>query len=190
MIVHFIASKSSIEKDIEFYREIIDSIHQLGSELSRDWVEEAYKYTKLGKNEQKLDWQKINQENIEAMAKADVIIAEATTKSFATGYQVAAAIYQKKPTLILTRNNSLGGTFGSGIQSDFVRHNDYKAGDLKDIISDFLNENTIDTKDLRFNFFIDRQIHNYLRWASFNTGKTKAELLRELVHREIKKDSN
>ena len=40
---------------------------------------------------------------------------------------------------------------------------------------------------MRFNFFIDRKIYNYLRWASFKTGKTKAEILRDLVENEIEK---
>ena len=38
---------------------------------------------------------------------------------------------------------------------------------------------------MRFNFFIDRPIYNYLRWAALKTNKTKAEILRELVQREI-----
>jgi predicted DNA-binding protein len=50
----------------------------------------------------------------------------------------------------------------------------------------FLEDNNISTKDMRFNFFIDRPIYNYLRWAALRTGKTKAEILRELVQREIK----
>jgi predicted DNA-binding protein len=54
-------------------------------------------------------------------------------------------------------------------------------------VSQFLEQNHIENKDLRFNFFIDRQIYNYLRWASFKTGKTKAEILRELVLHDIER---
>ncbi len=185
MLVHFIASKSTILKEIDSYRVIIQTIEQLGHTISRQWVEEAYTFALNRENEEKLDWRSINDENVEALSKADVVIAEASTKSFSTGFQTAAAIQQKKPTLILTKNDSLKGTFGSGIDSDFVRYANYSQDTLKDIIADFLNENNIDAKDLRFNFFIDRQIYNYLRWASYKTGKTKAEILRELVNKEI-----
>jgi hypothetical protein len=62
---------------------------------------------------------------------------------------------------------------------------DYNEKNLEGIMREFFVENDIQTKDMRFNFFIDRPIYNYLRWTSLKTGKTKAEILRELVEREI-----
>lgn len=187
MLVHFIGSKGDIKKDIAQYREIISIITGLGCELSREWVEQAYEFSMNKGIAEDLDWKKIGKENMEALALADVVIADATTKSFATGYQTAVAIQQKKPTLVLSKDDGLLGTFGSGIESDFVRVKIYNRNNLKDIITDFINENTIDVKDMRFNFFIDRQINNYLRWASYTYGKTKAEVLRDLVKKEIEK---
>jgi len=52
----------------------------------------------------------------------------------------------------------------------------------------FLKENDVSTKDLRFNFFIDRKIHNYLRWVSYKTGKPRSEIIRELLNREIERE--
>lgn len=68
-----------------------------------------------------------------------------------------------------------------------MRTANYTLDDVPDIVADFINENNIDNKDLRFNFFIDRQIYNYLRWAAYQTGRNKSEILRELVLREIEK---
>ena len=187
MIVHFIASKTSLKTDAEYIQRIVDIVRDLGHELARDWVGEERDFIAKGKKHESIDWRTVNQENIEALSKADIIFAEASAKSFSTGFQVANAIQQKKPVLILTRNNALAGTFGSGIASDFVRTENYTLDDVKDTISDFINENNVENKDLRFNFFIDRQIHNYLRWASYKTGKNKSEILRELVLREISK---
>lgn len=187
MIIHFIASKSSLKNDHEHIQQIINAIHGLGHEFARDWMSEERDIIS-GKTERKdIDWRVVNQDNIAALSKADVVIAEASARSFSTGFQVANAIQQKKPVLILTHNNALSGSFGSGISSDFVRTENYTIDNVKDIISDFINENNVDNKDLRFNFFIDRQIHNYLRWASYKTGKNKSEILRELVLREINK---
>lgn len=186
MIVHLIGSKSQIEEDIKYFRDIKRIVEKNGHTLGRDWIEEVYAEHQNEKQHKDEQWKDIFHENIAAMAKADVVIAEATAKSFSIGYQVATALQQKKPVLILTRNNSLGNTLGSGIASDFVQFANYEESTLEQVIVDFLKENTVDTKDLRFNFFIDRQIYNYLRWASYKTGKTKAEILRELVDREIK----
>lgn len=185
MIIHFIASKSSLKSNYQYFKTILDTIAELGHEVARDWVGEEYEMVEQGKSHDTIDWQAVNVENMEALSRADLVIAEATAKSFATGFQVANAIQLKKPVLILTRNNALAGTFSSGISSDFVRKEDYDLKNVRDIISDFINENNIENKDLRFNFFIDRQIYNYLRWAAYKTGKNKSEILRELVLREI-----
>jgi len=187
MIVHFIASKSNLKQNYEYLKLITDTIRNLGHEFARDWLDDEYAFIQKGKKHDTIDWRIVNEENMEALSRADIVIAEATAKSFSTGFQVANAIQQKKPVLILTRNNALAGTFGSGISSDLVRSKNYTEENAQDIITDFINENNIDSKDLRFNFFIDRQIHNYLRWAAYRTGKNKSEILRELILREIKK---
>jgi hypothetical protein len=187
MVVHFITSKASIASDTEYIRKIVEVIHDLGHELARDWVRAELDFVKTGKKHDSIDWRVVNEENLEALSKADVVIAEATARSFSTGFQVANAIQQKKPVLILSRDNALVGSFSSGISSNFVHSESYTKDNVQDIIADFINENTFDNKDMRFNFFIDRQIYNYLRWASYKTGKNKSEILRELVLREIEK---
>jgi hypothetical protein len=185
MIVHFIASKGSIEKYIGNYRQIIEIIRGLGHEIARDWVEREYNLQKKNGTHSSINWQEVAEENTTALARADIVIADASAKSFSTGFQVANAIQQKKPVLILADDGSLKDTFASGIKSDFINIAEYTNENLKDIICDFMVNNEIDNKDLRFNFFIDRKIHNYLRWASYKTGKNKSEILRELVIREI-----
>lgn len=185
MIIHFISSKSNLKDDYPYLKQITVAIKKLGHELARNWVESEYKYSKSGKKPEDIDWREVHSDNMSALSRADLVIAEASAKSFSTGFQVANAIQLKKPVLILTRNDALKGTFGSGISSDFVRNETYTSDTLRDIITDFINENNIDNKDLRFNFFIDRQIYNYLRWAAYKTGKNKSEILRELIIREI-----
>jgi hypothetical protein len=186
MIVHFTTSKQDIKVEYENIAKIAGVVKGLGHTFAREWWDDEYKRAQTGDAVSELDWKKINEENMGALARADVVIIEATGKTFSVGFQLANAIQQKKPTLVLTKNNSLSGTFGSGISSDFVRFANYDNDeDIAKAIGDFLRDNTIDTKDMRFNFFINRPIYNYLRWASFKTGKTKAEILRELVEREI-----
>jgi len=40
---------------------------------------------------------------------------------------------------------------------------------------------------MRFNFFINSEIYNYLKYEAYVTGKNKSEILRELVLKEIRK---
>lgn len=187
MIVHFVASKGEILKRYSDYEKIRSAILALGHTIAYDWIDAEREFWEAGKKHNKADWEEIISKNMAALARADVVIAEASAMTFSTGYLVAHAINQKKPVLVLTRDNQLEGTFGSGIVSDFVRLVDYSESDVRDVIAEFINDNNIDSKDLRFNFFIDRQIYNYLRWASYKTGKNKSEILRNLVLREIEK---
>ena len=78
----------------------------------------------------------------------------------------------------------------TGLDNALVRYREYNNDNLEDIIRQFLTDNDVKAKDLRFNFFLDRQIYNYLRWASLKTGKTKAKILRELVMKEINKNGS
>lgn len=185
MKVHFITSKITSENNIEALRKVVASIRKTGHEIADDWLEAAYERENNPSSEH-ADWQSIFKTNIATIAKADVVIAEATNDSFAVGYQVAVAIQQKKPVLLLRRKGAEKNTFVSGVAEDWARREEYDDNTLDAAIVKFLDENDIATKDMRFNFFIDRPIYNYLRWAALKTGKTKAEILRELVQREIK----
>lgn len=187
MIVHFIASKGEILKRYEDYERIRSTVLALGHTLAYDWIDEERKFWQSGKKHTQAEWEEIVNKNMAALARADVVIAEASAMTFSSGYLIANAINQKKPVLVLTRDNQLEGTFSSGVVSDFVRLVNYSESDVRDYIADFIDENNIDNKDLRFNFFIDRQIYNYLRWAAYKTGKNKSEILRDLVLREIEK---
>jgi hypothetical protein len=92
----------------------------------------------------------------------------------------------KKPILVLNREGVEKSFFASGIETG-IDYRKYTQSTVNEILITFLKNNDIAIKDMRFNFFIDRPIYNYLRWAAQKTGKTKAEILRELVQNEIEK---
>lgn len=186
MIVHFIGSKGNIDQEIGHYRRIVDYLKSKGHTLVRDWIEETHE-AKSKQIEQIADWSKIDAEDAASISRADIVIVEATKKSFFVGYRMAQAVQQKKPTLILYRDNSFPGAVDLSNSANIIFASEYNKDTLEKILDKFLEENTINVKDMRFNFFIDRSIYNYLRWAALKTGKTKAEILRELVKTEIDK---
>lgn len=186
MIVHLTGSSRSIEADRPFLRTIVDTVHAEGHALARDWIEPAYRRQV---KQDEADWSAIFRDNIQAITRADVVIVEATSYGFSQGFQLATALQQKKPTLLLWRvGSAFPDHFGSGVSSEFLFNHSYTSkAELEDIVALFLEDNTLTTKDMRFNFFIDRQIYNYLRWASTKTGRTKSELLRSLLEKEIER---
>lgn len=186
MLVHFITTVTSLDENIESLRLVMKTVQDKGHVLARDWIEAAYADIQKGVESKKDDsWQSIIEENFEAIAKADVIIVDVSYDSTAIGYQVATAIHQKKPTLLILKEGMKVPPFTWNIPSSFLSRIEYNKDTITDKITPFLTDNDITTKDMRFNFFIDRPIYNYLRWSALRTGKTKAEILRELVQREI-----
>lgn len=186
MKVHFITSRPTLEKDIEVLRMILRLIKESGNTVSHDWIESAFD-REIEARKPADDWALIYRQNLEAIAQSDVVIAETTYENFSVGYQIAVAIQQKKPVLLLRHETADKNAFVTGVEDGWVKHGQYKGKDVLPMVEKFLNENNIQSKDMRFNFFIDRKIYNYLRWAAFKTGKTKAEILRDLVQNEIEK---
>lgn len=187
MKVHFIGAKQRIKERIKDYRTIVKAIHSHGDQVTDDWLESAYELAMRAGRQEELDWNGIYHDNMEALARADVVIADITDTNFAIGYMTAVGLQHKKPTLLLYKDGAISGTMASGMDETLVSMEEYDDNSAELIVKQFLDENHVETKDMRFNFFIDRPIYNYLRWASYKTGKTKAEILRELVTREIDK---
>lgn len=187
MIIHLTTSKRSLVEEIDTLRQIVKLIEAKGHTVAGNWIESAYKNAL--KNIPP-DLTKTYRQSMEEVNKADAIIAEVTHSSFGVGYQVATAIHQKKPTLLLSQEGAETNALIKGLDNKVVQYRAYNKATLPRLVEDFIEENDIQAQDLRFNFFIDRQIYNYLRWTSHKTGKTKARILRELVLKEIQKEED
>lgn len=191
MIAHFIGSRSHILEEIDYYRIIVAALKQAGYEISHDWVEEAYGLASEKAIKRPSEtWREVDRQYEDAVQKADVVIVDVTHRGFFVGYRTALAVAQKKPLLLITRETSDLAVSGVNTPAGFVRSTVYDAKNLEAIVKEFLEENIIDTKDLRFNFFLDRPTYNYLRWMSSKTGKTKAEIVRSLLQKEMHKDND
>ena len=184
MIVHFTCSKRLLAENSDTLRRVVRAIKRR-HELASNWIDD---YARTKNKGDAYDFDEAHRKSIEELAKADVFIAEVTHSSFGVGYQAAVAIQQKKPMLLLSREDASNDSMVRGLDKALVRYRAYTEDSLGQIIESFLDDNDVQAKDLRFNFFLDRQIYNYLRWASFRTGKTKASILRELVQKEIRQN--
>jgi hypothetical protein len=188
MLVYFSGSTRNIENDIGIYRRIINAVREHGHIVARDWVETAYLQETRENKKAKLDWidWSIVGEVEATLEGCDLVIAEASdTSTFGVGYEVSQALQRGKPTLLLVNKDADARSYAHGIKSKLVSYCTYDDDNLESLVGAFIEENTINTKDLRFNFVIDRQIHNHLRWRSYKTGKTKAEVVRDLLQRDM-----
>jgi hypothetical protein len=189
MIVQIIGSAKNLKEDLPFYHAVIEVIHDSGAVIARDWISAAQNRIDKGivRDDAKVEWDDVHKENNEAISRSDIVIIEATNYGFQEGFYTSQALQQKKPILLVTRNN-IRSQLIYGIRHKLLSTQHYNdKDDLKKIVTKFIKANTISTKDLRFNFFIDRQIYSYLREASYETGKNKSEIIRELLEQEIDK---
>lgn len=184
MLVHIVGSRGKLDEDMKYLRSIAKLIKAEGHELVNNWVDESLGDVNSDDYNEKFDWALLYKESMEALSRADAVVAETSNPSFSVGYQVAQAVAMKKPILVLNREGVDKSFFASGIEVG-IEYQKYTPETVEAILNKWLRDNDIGTKDMRFNFFIDRAIYNYLRWTALKTGKTKAEVLRNLVEREI-----
>ena len=191
MIIFLTGSSWELREDLPFLRKAVKVIEETGNVLARDWIETTFERSeKPHIKRPPIDWEKAMSGTVDAIMRADVVIVETTSYRFSQGYQVALALQQKKPVLVISRQPN-GTRSMSGIKNKLLSLAEYQTEeDLDKIIRKFIRDNTISTKDLRFNFFIDRQIYNYLRSVSYETGKNKSEIIRDLIGNEMKRNED
>src|SRR5690606_29467837 len=126
---------------------------------------------------------------LEALQKSEVVILEISHYSFGHGFQLAAALEHKKPVLVVSKQ-SLEKKYISGFTNPLLSHHYYSSeADLVKIVSSFLKKNTVHTKDLRFNLFMTHKIYKYLTELSHITGKSRSEIVRNVIKKHSRKRS-
>jgi len=188
MKVHFTGSNYQLVEHLPQYQKIIDLLKENGHTLTREWIEEDLEQKERKEaytvEEYREIWKKVK----DSIMAADVVVIEAWNNSFSIGYQTAYALSHKKPTLVLTPsklNTKLSHTIIAGEDNPFLFMRRYTDETLPGILQEFLLKFQVNSKDMRFNMFIDRETQVYLDMESYKTGKTKAKIIRDMIKREI-----
>ena len=185
--VHVTGSARQFGEDEAYLRAIIQTVYDSHAMVFRNWLDAAASRTKNGVRDQDADWEAILNDNIEAIKKSDLVIVEATQARFSQGFQAYTAARYKKPTLIVSRSQ-IKDRFISGVNSKLITIKQYTTEEeLRAIVAKFIKQNTIPEKDLRFNMILDRRIYKYLRDTSYETGKNKSQIVRELLEKDLER---
>lgn len=186
MKVHFSAPLQDLDKHIGSYELIVDAIRNGGHELVRDWLQEYHSTKAKDQRFTDEEWRRINDETLESVQDADVVIIEATISSFSMGYIAAKALANKKPLLMLFDTHPQPYVLNS---NNTLKRSEVYGSDeeLQKIVTTFLKEVDVDANNLRFNMVLDREVYNYLNWESVNSGKTKAQIVREVLKERIRR---
>lgn len=186
-MVHITGSARFFDEDLEYLQAIVQTVYANRATVFRDWLGAAASRLKQNPPFEGVDWASILDDNMAAIKKSDLVIIEASHARFSQGFQAYIASQYKKPTLIVTRS-ATKERFISGVGSKLITLKRYSTvAELEEIVSKFIKQNTIPEKDLRFNMILDRRIYKYLRDTSYETGKNKSQIVRELLEKEIEK---
>lgn len=123
---------------------------------------------------------------VQLITSSDVLIADITTQSFKVGYQLDYALHNKIPCLVIYKNSK---DFVLPIMLHTSRYGllqvkEYNTDeDIKEIVTEYLN-NIVSGK-IKFNFFINHRIHNYLNRKSQREGRNKSDIVRDLIVKEM-----
>lgn len=185
--VHVTGSARKFGEDEPYLRAIMQAVYDSRAMVFRNWLDAAASRSKNAVRDQDTDWEAILNDNVEAIKKSDLVIVEATQARFSQGFQAYTAARYKKPTLVVTRT-PIKGHFISGVAGKLITIKQYTTEDeLRAIVGKFIKQNTIPEKDLRFNMILDRRIYKYLRDTSYETGKNKSQIVRDLLEKEIER---
>jgi len=188
MKIHFSAPLQGLDKRLDDYDLIERTITHAGHTLAKKWLQ-VYKTQKVIPSQvSEEEWRKISDSTLLAIEEADAVIIEATIPSFSMGYISALTLAHKKPLLMLF--NSRPQPYILDVSNTLRRAEVYSnAQQLEEVILSFLRDVDVDGSKLRFNMALDREIYNFLNWESVNTGKTKAQIIREVLKEQIHKKS-
>lgn len=186
MIVHLVGGLRDPDVDAVFLKQIVTSIHDHGAVLAYNWLDASLSRKKQGILVP--DWTPYVDDSLEAIKRADIIIADLTHYSFSQGFIIAAALKNKKPILAVSRNRTNDNT-AAGITNPLFNYKKYTTTEnLSELVDAFIEKNTVHTKDLRFNMFLTRPIFKYLEETSRETGKSRSEIIRGLVKRKAEEN--
>jgi len=186
MEVYFTTSTLGVNENKQNCRLIVNTIEDLGHELTLKWIKLATDVKEPLKGRE-ANPKQIFKENLDALMQADVAIFEITHLSGGLGYQIAYSLAKGISTLCLYKEGTSYknlSNFLPGIASDSLTLEKYGESTLKGVLVKYIAEQEKETL-IKFNFIANKEIKNYIEWASEKAKVSKSKCLRDLITKEI-----
>jgi len=176
--IHLIANHHTIGEKQEVIAAITKGALRAKGFVSQKWLNDAVK---------KPSSVQLTTDHLQAIKRADLVIAEATDGDLDVGLLTYLAAQYRKQVLILVESNSQASRqFISGISSKYIDVREYSSIEqIMKIVRSFVASEAIPDRDLRFNMFINHRIYRFLRQRAFETGKNRSAIIRELLEKKL-----
>lgn len=187
MKVYFSASISGDEAVSKRYTSIIETLKSLRHEVLQYSSVSPQEMMQKSDAEIQSDHKRLSQ----YMRQADVYVADITKASVGVGYEIAQALADKKPVLVLIHESEPYKSRATlmGNPSKLIKYTKYNEENLKATLETFLDEarSKIDTK---FILIISPEIDKYLEWAGAERRQHKAQIVRNSIEEAMNKDKD
>jgi len=187
MKIYFVASPRLVVKEPDLYRGIHRHLARNNVMLSDKllkWTDKKspeYVYNKDAK-----ELVSGYKRAIESVKKADVVMMEVSGHSMSMGFLASKAMDLGKPVVAFYKKGAKP-FFLSGINDPKFRIIEYNDKNIEAML-DVAVEEVKKGIDIRFNFFVNPKILNYLDWIVQKRMVPRSVFLRDLIEREMKKD--
>lgn len=182
MTVYFTASVAGKKRYLEHYFAIIKILKAKGHQVISDHILKTT--THEIQFEKRDDRIKFHDQLEKWIRSSDFVIAETSFPSVSVGYEISLSINLGKPVLILYSDGKPPTLFADFEEEEVVCRK-YTDKTLPDIITDFIKL-LKNNSDVRFTFYITKEISNFLEKISLKEKVPKSVYLRELIEQEIR----
>ena len=132
------------------------------------------------------DVEKLFSSSIKAVMNSKIIALEVTTNSFTQGFLLQKALELNKPVIAFYQKDSVP-IFAEGIKSDLLQLVEYDQYNLVDTIKDSIKI-AKENSECRFNFYLNYDLLNYLKYISKKHNKSKSAFVREMLEEKMSTD--
>jgi len=190
MKYYFTGSTKHLDKDAGTYKIIFNKLNSLGYK-ALNYVHFPVDNHIRVKYEKQLAKKEITVYKLQTslIDQADILIADVSRESTTVGYQINYVVRKKIPVLVLVNKNS-EHTLPVMLLSDhneLLTVEEYETeADIKQILDNYAK--SVVSDKIKFNFFINIPIHNYISKRATKENKNKSEIIREIILEEIKRN--
>jgi len=186
MKLYFTVSSRLVADDPKLYSKMCSLLANEGKMVSNkvmEWIKKGVKDISGAP----LNIKKENYiQSIDSVKKADIVVMEVSGHSMSMGYLISKALEMNKPVIAL-HDKKHTPIFIKGIDDQKLIISEYDPESIEEVIKEALKKaNSL--IDIRFNFFINPKILNYLDWVAQKRMQPRSVFLRNLIEREMKKD--
>lgn len=175
----------------DYYFAIRNYLRELGCIILFDWIDEADRFYQTSYKRRNIT--KIYQDVVQAIDEANAVVIEYSVPNFSSSHQINYALLRRRPTLVmrLTKDNPrFTDSYLEAIQSPYLIIKDYNRRNYGDILEEFIGFSRIEQGQGRYNIVLEKRHKYYLDWASVKLKKSRSQIIRNLIDKEIASDKD